>query len=191
MIEVVGLTQHYGIRPVLRNINLRVHPGELVAVIGPNGMGKTTLLAAIAGVHTPQKGYVAINGRKRRSSPQAELEIRAKTAWLPADPFLPGTMTPREFWISVGKLYAVDDDRLFTHVERLAALFELEGLIDAAIRSGSAGQQKKVALSAALVTDAPLLLLDEPFAGGLDPAGIVASSAKCSNGCRSSGKPPS
>jgi ABC-2 type transport system ATP-binding protein len=174
VIEVVDLTQHYGMWPVLKHVNLRIASGELVAVIGPNGMGKTTLLAAMAGVHSPQKGHVAINGLERRSTPEAELEIRAKTVYLPSDPFLPKMMTAREFWISVGRLYDVDDDRLFDHVERLISLFELESVADSPIVSGSAGQQKKVALSAALVTDVPILLLDEPFAGGLDPSGILA-----------------
>lgn len=174
MIEVVDLTQHYGVRPVLKNVNLQISPGELVAVIGPNGMGKTTLLAAMAGVHSPRKGYVAIAGLRRRSTPDAELEIRRQTVYLPADPFLPKTMTPREFWISVGKLYNVDDDRLFDHVERLVSLFELQQVVDSPIWNGSAGQQKKVALSSALITDVPILLLDEPFAGGLDPSGILA-----------------
>jgi ABC-2 type transport system ATP-binding protein len=60
------------------------------------------------------------------------------------------------------------------HVERLLALFELTKQGDSPIRSLSAGQQKKLALSGALVTDAPVLLLDEPFSGGLDPAGLMA-----------------
>jgi ABC-2 type transport system ATP-binding protein len=174
VIEVVDVTQHYGVRPVLKNVNLRIAPGELVAVIGPNGMGKTTLLATMAGVHSPRKGFVSINGLRRRSTAEAELEIRAKTAYLPAEPFLPRTMTPREFWIGVGKLYKVDDDRLFDHVERLISLFELERVVDSPISNGSTGQQKKVALAATLITDVQNFLLDEPFAGGLDPSGILA-----------------
>jgi ABC-2 type transport system ATP-binding protein len=173
-IRVENLTQHYGVRPVLRDINLDIYAGELVAVIGPNGMGKTTLLAAIGGVHSPQKGSVTIAGLKRRSSPAAELEIRRKSVYLPDAAFLPRTMTAREFWISVGKIYEIDYDRLFDHIERLVALFELEQVVDSPISSGSAGQQKKVALSAALITDTPILLLDEPLSGGLDASGILA-----------------
>jgi ABC-2 type transport system ATP-binding protein len=174
VIQVENLTQHYGIRPVLRDINLEISAGELVAVIGPNGMGKTTLLAAIAGVHSPQKGSVTIAGLRRRSSPEAELEIRQKATYLPDTAFLPPTMTAREFWISVGKIYNIDYDRLFDHIERLVALFELETVVDSPISSGSTGQQKKVALSAALLTDTPILLLDEPLSGGLDASGILA-----------------
>jgi ABC-2 type transport system ATP-binding protein len=173
-IRVENLTQHYGVRPVLRDINLQISAGELVAVTGPNGMGKTTLLAAIAGVHSPQKGSVTINGLLRRSAPEAELEIRRQAVFLPDQAFLPPLMTAREFWFSVGKLYGVDDDRLFEHIERLIDLFDLKRVADSRISSGSAGQQKKVALSSALITEAPILLLDEPFSGGLDPSGILA-----------------
>lgn len=60
------------------------------------------------------------------------------------------------------------------HVPRLMSLFNLEDHIDQAIASYSTGQKKKLALAAALVAEAPLMLLDEPFAGGLDPSGILA-----------------
>jgi ABC-type Mn2+/Zn2+ transport system ATPase subunit len=79
VIQVENLTQHYGIRPVLRDINLEISAGELVAVIGPNGMGKTTLLAAIAGVHSPQKGSVTIAGLRRRSRPSSRSVGRPPT----------------------------------------------------------------------------------------------------------------
>ena len=71
-------------------------------------------------------------------------------------------------------LAGIDPSRLIDHVERLLRLFELDEQGDWPIRSFSNGQQKKIALSAALATDARIMLLDEPFAGGLDPSGILA-----------------
>ncbi|HJN09893.1 MAG: ATP-binding cassette domain-containing protein [Pirellulaceae bacterium] len=56
MIELCGVTQHYGVRPVLRHIELQIKAGELTAIVGPNGMGKSTLLGVIAGVLSPNKG---------------------------------------------------------------------------------------------------------------------------------------
>lgn len=174
MIELVGITQHYGVRPVLQDVDLRIESGQLVAVVGPNGMGKTTLLAAMAGVLCPQRGEVRINGLTRRASEEDELAIRRQVVYLPDQPWLPRQRTGREFLLAVGRLYDIDDERLMDHVERLLQLFELTRHGDQPIRSYSAGQKKKVALAGALVTEAPILLLDEPFSGGLDPSGILA-----------------
>ena len=91
---------------------------------------------------------------------------------------MPELRTGREFLLAVGRLYDVEDERLFDHVERLMRLFDLESQADQPIRSCSAGQRKKIALGAALVTEAPILVLAEPFSGGLDPSGILRS-----NGC--------
>ena len=174
MIRVSSITQHYGVKPVLRDVDLSIGPGELVGILGPNGMGKTTLLSALAGVLKPQKGYVEINGQRRRSSIDAERDIRRKVLFLPDHPWLPRNRTGREFLLSVGRLYEIDENRLIEHVEKLLQLFELDRLADSPIRTHSAGQQKKVALCSALVTEVPILLLDEPFSGGLDPSGILA-----------------
>lgn len=174
MIELIDVTQHYGIRPVLKRINLRIESGELTVIVGPNGMGKSTLLAVMAGVLQPQHGHAAIDGVRRRQSVEDELAMRRTVVYLPDQPWLPAMRTGREFLLSVGRLYDVGDDRLMDHVERLLSLFDLAEQADNPIRSYSAGQQKKIALCSALATDVPVLLLDEPFSGGVDPAGILA-----------------
>lgn len=174
MISVVGVTQHYGVRPVLCDVELKIPAGKLTAIVGPNGMGKTTLLGVIAGTLFPQKGYVEIDGLRRRRSEEEELSIRRRAVYLPDHPWLPRDRTGREFLLTVGALYDVPGERLLGHVERLLALFQLQKEGDWPLRSYSNGQKKKVAIASALVTDAPVLLLDEIFGGGLDPAGILA-----------------
>jgi ABC-2 type transport system ATP-binding protein len=174
MICVVDVTHHYGVRPVLRRVSLEVQRGELVAVLGPNGMGKTTLLGVIAGTLWPLKGFVEIDGRRRRASVEDELAIRRHLAYLPDHPWLPGIRTGRELLLAIGRLYDIDDDRLMDHAERLLQVFDLEQEGDWPIQSFSNGQQKKIAICGALVTEAPILILDEPFSGGLDPSGILA-----------------
>jgi ABC-2 type transport system ATP-binding protein len=174
MIHLVGVTQHYGVRPVLSKIHLKIPAGRLTAIVGPNGMGKTTLLSVMAGILSPQKGYVEIDGLRRRRTEEEELAIRRRVVYLPDHPWLPKSRTGREFLISIGRLYDLDIDRLLDHVERLLDLFQLSREGDWPIRSYSNGQKKKIAIASVLMTEAPILLLDEPFAGGLDPAGILA-----------------
>lgn len=174
MIRLVNVTQHYGVRPVLRNVSLDIEPRQIVIVLGPNGMGKSTLLGVLAGTLWPQKGHAEIDGLARRGSEEDELAIRRKTVFLPDHPWLPKQRTGREFLMGVGRLYDHSDDHLLEHVDRLLTLFELAREGDWPIHSYSNGQQKKIAICSALVTEAPILLLDEPFSGGLDPSGLLA-----------------
>ncbi len=174
MIDLIDVTQHYGVRPVLKDINLHIERGELVVIVGPNGMGKTTLLGVMGGVLQPQHGHITIGGHRRRQSVQEELAIRRMAVYLPDQAWVPLSLTGREYLLAVGRLYDVDQDRLMEHVDRLLSLFDLRENGDRATSTYSNGQMKKIALASALVTEAPVLLLDEPFGGGLDPAGLLA-----------------
>jgi ABC-2 type transport system ATP-binding protein len=174
VIELRGVTQHYGVRPVLHDVSLRIERGEIIVVLGPNGMGKSTLLGVMAGVLSPQKGEILIDGLRRRGSVDEELEIRRRAVFLPDQPWLPAQRTGREFLLAVGRLYSLDDERLMSHGNQLLDLFDLLEQADSPIRTYSAGQKKKIALCSALITEAPVLFLDEPFSGGLDPAGLLA-----------------
>jgi ABC-type multidrug transport system ATPase subunit len=174
MIRVESVTHHYGIRPVLKNVSLEIKTGEVVVVVGPNGMGKTTLLGVMAGVLWPCAGYVEFDGVRRRDSIDGERELRKRIVYLPDQVWLPKLRTRREFILALGRLYCIDDLRLFDHADRLLRLFDLAEQGDQPISSYSAGQLKKISLASALITEAPYLLLDEPFSGGLDPSGLLA-----------------
>lgn len=174
MIQIHHLSHHYGLRPVLSEVDLQVDAGELVVLLGPNGSGKTTLLGCMAGTICPARGYVEIDGKRRRESVESERALRRRIVYLPDNTWLPQHHTGREFLLAVGRLYGIDQFRLFDHADRLLRLFHLEAKGDSAIGGYSTGQRKKIALASALITEAEYLLLDEPFSGGLDPAGILS-----------------
>lgn len=176
MIKVTDISHHYGLRPVLSHIDMEIPAGQVVAVMGPNGVGKTTLLHILAGVLAPAKGRIEINGLGRRADAETEIKIRKQMAFLPDHPWLPEFMTAREWLLAVGELYDIEAERLMDHISRLLNLFQLEEKGESPIRTCSNGQKKKVAICGALVTEAPILVLDEPFTGGLDPAAIIAMS---------------
>ena len=146
MIRVEKVWHHYGVRPVLKDVSLHIEQGELVAVMGPNGMGKSTLLALIGGLLSPLKGYVEIDGLRRRSSIDAEKAIRKKVVYLPDRSYLPPDVTGREYLLAIGRLYEVEEQRLMEQVEILLSIFDLDKNADSTIQSYSTGQQKKISI---------------------------------------------
>ena len=174
VIEVREVYLHFGLRTVLHDISCTIGRGERVGIIGPNGMGKTTLLGAMAGVLSPQEGSIHVEGRKRRGSVEEELAIRKRVSFIPDSCSFPQDFTLREYLMGVGELYDVPFRVREAHAERIIQLFSMADAADSPLRSYSAGQLKKAALGAALISESPILLLDEPFSGGLDPAGIQA-----------------
>src|ERR1022692_4311126 len=107
------------LRPVLSHIDLDIPDGKLIAIMGPNGVGNSTLLGIIAGLISPAKGHVEINGLRRRASEESELKIRRQMAFLPDHPWLPEFLTAREWLLAVGELYDIEADHLMDHICRL------------------------------------------------------------------------
>ncbi len=186
MIAFENVWHHHGMKPTLRGVSFEAEAGKLTCLMGENGVGKTTLLRIAAGVTPCVEGQVRIGGRVRRSTLEAEREIRREVAYLPAEAWLPGGNTAREFLHATGLLHAVPERRLMHHAEQLLRVFHLDG--DQQITGCSTGQQKKVALAGAFVSDAPVLLLDEPLSGGLDTSGMLAAVRILEHLARESGR---
>jgi len=163
-IEVRDLTVAYRDRPVLWDVDVTVPKGVLMAIVGPNGAGKTTLIKAILGLVRPAAGQVLINGAPfdARRREVAYVPQRGSVDW-----DFPTSVLDVVMMGLYGRLGWL---RRPGAAERTAALAALEkvgigALADRQISQLSGGQQQRVFLARALVQDAPIYLMDEPFQG--------------------------
>ncbi|MCA8983082.1 MAG: ATP-binding cassette domain-containing protein [Planctomycetaceae bacterium] len=173
-VRVAGLYCSYGWQYVLRDIHFEVRPGNIAVLIGSNGVGKSTLLSTLGGALSPTRGEVSVFGNRRRVGVEEESAARGRTMYLPERSFLPGDTMVTDFLGAVSELFEIPRAVAIDRIDSLLKLFTMQGMGTRFIKSLSTGQAKKVSLCAALLADRPLLLLDEPFGGGLDPQGILA-----------------
>lgn len=161
VIEARDLRLHLGGRDVLAGVSLRVEPGEVLALSGPNGSGKTSVLRCLLGL-VPFRGSASIGGHDVRREP---LAARALIGYVPQRPAF-GDATALEVLAFVARLRRLPRDRA------IAALGEagLGAHARSRARVFSGGMQQRLSLAVALLPDPPVLLLDEPTAS-LDRAG--------------------
>ncbi len=156
VLRVEGLTKRYGSVTVLSDVGFSLEPGTITAILGPNGAGKTTTLKCILGV-TDFEGTVEVDGYSSRRQGK---KARSRIGYLPQTPAFSDGDTCRQALAFVAELRGSDVSR----VESLLKRVDLEEQIDLKVGHLSGGMKQRLALAAALLSDPPLLLLDEPAA---------------------------
>jgi Cu-processing system ATP-binding protein len=166
VIRFEALTKRFGGQSAVESLTLEVRRGEAVALLGPNGSGKTTSLKAAAGLIRPTSGRVLVGDpAESAQSPEA----RRAVSYLPQKVSFPDVLTGREIVEFYRGLRGADAARV-PEVLRLAAL---NGASARAVGTYSGGMVQRLGLAVAVLPDAPVLLLDEPTAA-LDPDGLCA-----------------
>jgi len=169
-IALESLSKRYSKVRALDNVSLEIEPGQIVSILGPNGAGKTTLLRCLSGIVAATSGDIRYDGEKFYRGNTA---VRRRIAYLPDFPIaFPNNTVLRHIGM-VLQLYGVDGSSTESRVMDLLRGFDLMPLIDTPMAKLSRGQAYKAALSALLAADTELLLVDEPFASGMDPNGIT------------------
>ncbi|KQX37430.1 ABC transporter [Streptomyces sp. Root63] len=178
-LELAGVTvRHEGrAEPSLDSASLTVEPGETVALVGPSGVGKSTLLNVLLGFAVPDEGHVRVGGRDL-----GDLDLerwRSRIAWVPQRPHLFADTIAENVRLARPD---ADDEAVLTAL-RDAGAYDFVAALPDGVRTAlgedgaglSAGQRQRLALARAFLADRPLLLLDEPTASldGESEAGIV------------------
>ncbi|MGV9004494.1 ABC transporter ATP-binding protein [Flavobacterium sp.] len=160
MIEIKDINKKFGKLEVLKNVNLSCKKGECIALIGPNGCGKTTLIKSILGMVIPDKGSIEFSGK----SILKEFLYRENIGYMPQIGRYPDNMTIGQIIEMIKKIRnssaELDEDLLHA--------FQLEKMFDKQMRTLSGGTTQKVSAVLAFLFNPDVLILDEPTAG-LDP----------------------
>jgi branched-chain amino acid transport system ATP-binding protein len=165
LLEVENLSVHYGAIRALKGISFRVAAGEVVALIGANGAGKSTALRTLSGLMRPSGGSIRLAGREIGGLPAHEI-VRAGIAHVPEGRGIFTNLTVRENLELAGYVRRRDRSALEKARERVFRLFpRLKERLNQPGATLSGGEQQMLAFGRALMTGGRLLLMDEPSMG--------------------------
>jgi lipopolysaccharide export system ATP-binding protein len=169
-LRVEGLRKSYKRRPVIRDVSLELGRGEVVALLGPNGSGKTTCFYCIAGLIAPEAGVVSIDGRDVTGLPmfrRAQLGI----GYLPQEVSIFRGLSVEDNILAVLEIAEKDKRRRRERLDELLSEFSISHLRRAPALALSGGERRRVEIARCLAANPKYLLLDEPFAG-VDPIAV-------------------
>jgi len=165
MIELRNVTKKFGSLTAVDNISLKIEAGQFFGFLGPNGAGKTTTIKMMTGLYKPTAGECLINGHNIHVN---SLPAKRSFGYVPDQPYLYEKLTGREFLYFVGGLFDMSSQVLKKKVEELIDVFEVGSFVDKRAEEYSQGMRQRIVLSAAMLHDPNVLIIDEPLVG-LDP----------------------
>lgn len=168
IIELKQLRKNYGKKEAVRGIDLEIQKGELFVLVGPNGAGKTSTLKMLVGLLKPSSGSIMIGGHDLQKE---NIQAKSLLSFVPDTPYVYDKLTPLELLRFVGKLYNLEVKAIEGRGAELLQFFSLWDVRDVLIEEFSHGMKQKAVLSAALLHEPSVFILDEPMVG-LDPVSV-------------------
>mgnify|MGYP002623733528 FL=1 len=165
MIELIDFSKTYGNKTAVDNVTLTVKQGEIAALLGENGAGKTTILKALCALHKATSGTVRICGK------ESATEIKEIVGYVPEQPILYDDFTVNEMLFFTGEMRGMREKALSEAMEKVIVDCKLESVINKKIATLSKGFKQRVSFATALIHSPKVLVLDE-VTSGLDPAQI-------------------
>ena len=153
----------FGKRQILDNINFQANQGQILGLLGPNGVGKSTIFNLITGLIKPAYGSIFFNGINVTNYPIYERTTKFKIGFCPQYGGFFSDLTLHENLKCVGEVLIKDDRIRNEKINKLISKFELDSVRDVKAKLLSGGQRKKCVIALALLGDPQILLLDEPY----------------------------
>ena len=164
IIEFENVSLSYGNRLILDNINFKINQTEIFGMLGPNGVGKSTIFNLITGLIAPKNGKIKINGEVVNDYPVFQRTKKFKIGFVPQYGGYFSDMTLLDNLKAIGEITVVNKTLMQEKINFLISKFELENIKDIKAKFLSGGQKKKLVIALSLLSDPKVLLLDECFA---------------------------
>ncbi len=169
-LHIRSIRKSYKRRPVIRDVTMHLDRGEVVALLGPNGSGKTTCFYSIAGLVTPEGGEVLIDGRDVTALPMYR-RARMGIGYLPQEVSIFRGLTVEDNIMAVLEIREPDRHRRRERLEELLSEFSITHIRRAPALALSGGERRRAEIARCLAAEPSYVLLDEPFAG-VDPIAV-------------------
>ena len=164
LLRLEKISLYFGKRKILEDLNLNLNQGEILGLLGPNGVGKSTIFNIIIGLLKPNYGSIFINNNNVTKDPIFYRTKKYKISYVPQHGGYFHDLTLRENLKAISEMVIEDKKLRDERINLLISKFELESLQNIKAEFLSGGQKKRLVISLALMSDPKILLLDEPFA---------------------------
>jgi len=164
ILQLDKISMFYNKRQILNNLNLKINEQEILGMLGPNGVGKSTIFHIITGLKDPNFGKVLINGKDCTNLPIYERATKFRIGYVPQYGGFIQDLNLIENLELVGEIHIKQKELRKSKIEKIISQFEFDSLLKIKAKHLSGGQKKKLVISMALINDPSILLLDEPFA---------------------------
>ena len=164
IVEIKNASVFYNKRQILNNLNLKIKKQEILGMLGPNGVGKSTIFNLITGLKNPNFGEIIIDGINVTNLPINERFTKFKLGLVPQYGGLIHDLTMEDNLKLVAEIHIKEKGLREQKINKLISQFEFEALLNIKAKHLSGGKKKKLVIAMALVNDPKILLLDEPFA---------------------------
>jgi len=164
IIELKNISVFYNKRQIIENLSLSINKQEILGMLGPNGVGKSTIFNLITGLKDPNHGEIIINGVNATNLPINERFTKFKLGLVPQYGGLIHDLSLIDNLKLVSEIHIKEKELRDHKINKIITQFEFESLLKIKAKNLSGGQKKKLVIAMSLMNDPKILLLDEPFA---------------------------